>query len=72
MNIILLGYNGLIGNYILKDLVQQLKKIHNFKIICVGRNIENKPFKNKKIKYVKWNFLNFSKSKMFFFEKKIF
>ena len=46
MNIILLGYNGLIGNYILKDLVQHLKKIHNFKITCVGRNIKNKPFKN--------------------------
>ena len=70
MNIILLGYNGLIGNYILKDLVQHLKKIHNFKITCVGRNIKNKPFKNKKIRYVKWNFLNFSKSKIFFFSKK--
>ena len=70
MNIILLGYNGLIGNYILKDFVQQLKKIHNFQIICVGRNIKNKPFKNKKIRYLKWDFLNFSKSKIFFFEKK--
>ena len=70
MNIILLGYNGLIGNYILKDLVQQLKKIHNFQIICVGRNIKNKPFKNKKIRYLRWDFLNFSKSKIFFFEKK--
>ena len=70
MNIILLGYNGLIGNYILKDLVQQLKKIHNFQIICVGRNIKNKPFKNKKIRYLRWDFLNFSKSKMFFFSKK--
>ena len=70
MNIILLGYNGLIGNYILKDLVQQLKKIHNFQIICVGRNIKNKPFKNKKIRYLKWDFLNFSKSKIFFLSKK--
>ena len=70
MNIILLGYNGLIGNYILKDLVQQLKKIHNFQIICVGRNIKNRPFKNKKIRYLKWDFLNFSKSKIFFFSKK--
>ena len=70
MNIILLGYNGLIGNYILKDLVQQLKKIHNFQIICVGRNIKNKPFKNKKIRYLRWDFLNFSKSKIFFFSKK--
>ena len=70
MNIILLGYNGLIGNYILKDLVQQLKKIHNFQIICVGRSIKNKPFKNKKIRYLRWDFLNFSKSKIFFFSKK--
>ena len=70
MNIILLGYNGLIGSYILKDLVKQLKKIHNCKIICVGRKIKNKPFKNKKIRYVKWDFLNFSKSKIFFFSKK--
>ena len=70
MNIILLGYNGLIGNYILKDLVQHLKKIHNFKIICVGRNIKNKPFKSRKIRYVKWDFLNFSKSELPFFSKK--
>ena len=70
MNIILLGYNGLIGSYILKDLVKQLKKIHNCKIICVGRKIKNKPFKNKKIRYVKWDFLNFSKSKILFFSKK--
>ena len=70
MNIILLGYNGLIGNYILKDLVRHSKKIHNFKIICVGRSIKNKPFRNNKIRYVKWDFLNFSKSKLFFFQKK--
>jgi nucleoside-diphosphate-sugar epimerase len=70
MNIILLGYNGYIGGYILKELVQQINKSHKFKIICVGRNIKKKPFKNTKITYVKWDFNNFSKSKLFFFEKK--
>jgi nucleoside-diphosphate-sugar epimerase len=70
MNIILLGYSGLIGSYILKDLAKQIKKKKNFKIICVSRTIKYKPFINKKIKYVKWDFLNFSKSRLFFFEKK--
>jgi nucleoside-diphosphate-sugar epimerase len=69
MNIILFGYSGLIGSYILKDLAKQIKK-KNFKIICVSRTIKYKPFINKKIKYVKWDFLNFSKSRLFFFEKK--
>jgi nucleoside-diphosphate-sugar epimerase len=70
MNIILLGYSGLIGSYILKDLTYRIKKKKSSKIICVSRNIENKPSKNKKIRYVKWDFLNFSKSNLFFFEKK--
>jgi nucleoside-diphosphate-sugar epimerase len=70
MNIILFGYNGLLGSNVLNDLAQQLKKKHNFKIICVGRNIKSKPFKNRKIRYVKWDFLNFSKTDLFFFEKK--
>ena len=70
MNIILLGYSGLIGSYILKDLFYKIKKKKSFKIICVSRNIENKPFKNRKIEYVKWDFLNFSKSNLFFFKKK--
>jgi len=70
MNIILLGYNGLIGSYVLEDLAQQLKKGYNLKIVCVGRNIKNKPFKNRKIRYLKWDFLNFSRSKLFFFKKK--
>ena len=54
MNIILLGYNGLIGSYVLEDLAQQLKKGYNLKIVCVGRNIKNKPFKNRKIRYLKY------------------
>jgi nucleoside-diphosphate-sugar epimerase len=70
MNIILLGYNGLIGSHILESLDQQLAKSYNFKIICVGRKIRNKPFISRKIRYVKWNFLNFSKSKLSFLKKK--
>lgn len=69
MNIILLGYNGLIGSYILENLFQKIKNQHNLKVICVGRKIKNKPFKNKKIKYIEWDFINFSKID-FFFEKK--
>jgi nucleoside-diphosphate-sugar epimerase len=70
MNIILLGYNGLLGSHILESLNQQLTKNYNFKIICVGRNIKNKPFKKRNIRYIKWNFINFSKSKLFFLKKK--
>jgi len=68
MKIILLGYNGLIGSYILKELNEYLKKNNNFNLICVGRNIKNQPFKNKNIKYKEWNFLTFNKSKLFFLE----
>lgn len=70
MNIILLGYNGVLGNCILESLYHQLVKSYNFKIICIGRNIRNKPFKNRKIRYEKWNFLNFSNLKLSFFKKK--
>lgn len=70
MNIILLGYNSLIGSCILENLVQQLIKVQNSKIICVGREIKKKNLRNKKIIYVKWDFINFSKSNLFFFEKK--
>ena len=70
MNIILLGYNGLLGSHILESLNRQLTKNYNFKIICVGRNIKNKPFKKRNIRYIKWNFINFSKSKLFFLKKK--
>lgn len=70
MNIILLGYNGLIGAHILTNLVQKLNNYHNYKLICVGRKIKKKPFINRKIKYVKWNFCDFSKSNLSFFGKK--
>ena len=69
MKIIILGYNGLIGSSILDELAKYLKKNHNFDLICVGRNIKNQPYKNKKIKYIKWNFLTFTKSKLYFLEK---
>ena len=70
MNIILLGYNGLIGSYILKSLAKKIKKNFSYEIVCVGRNIKDKPFKNKKIRYIKWDFLTFSKSNLFFLKKK--
>ena len=70
MTIILLGYNGLIGSCVLEELFKNLKKGFNYNIICVGRNIRNQPIKNKKIKYVKWNFFEFTKSKLFFLKKK--
>ena len=70
MTIILLGYRGLIGSYVLEELAKQLKRGYNLDIICVGRNIRIQPIKNKKIKYVKWNFVEFTKSKLFFLKKK--
>lgn len=70
MTVILLGYNGLIGRYVLKELAKQLKKGSNLYIICVGRDIKNQYIKNKRIKYVKWNFFEFTKSKLFFLKKK--
>ena len=70
MTIILLGYRGLIGSYVLEELAKQLKRGYNLDIICVGRNIRIQPIKNKKIKYVKWNFVQFTKSKLFFLKKK--
>ena len=70
MNIILLGYNGLLGRSILDLLSKQFKINSNYKIICVGRSLKNKPLINKNIEYVKWDFINFKKSKLFFFSKK--
>ena len=71
MNIILLGYNGLIGSYILKDLVEQVKRLPNLKIICVGRNNKNQPFKIKEVKYEKWIFLLSLSQNYFFLKMKI-
>ena len=71
MNIILLGYNGIVGSHVLVDLFEKYKKTYNLKIICVGRNVENKPLKKKYITYVEWDFLNFSKLKFFLQNKSI-
>ena len=70
MKIIILGYNGLIGRNILELLVKNINKSKKFNLICVGRKINFQPFKNKKIKYIKWNFTEFSKSKLYFLKKK--
>ena len=70
MTIVLLGYNGLIGDNILKELNVEIRKGLNLDIVCVGRDIKNQPIKNKKIKYVKWNFIDFTRSKLFFLKKK--
>ena len=69
MKVILLGYSGFIGSYILKELAKHLKKNVKLNLICVGRNTISQPFQNKKIKYIKWDFVNFTKSKLFFLKK---
>lgn len=69
MKIILLGYNGLIGRCVLDTLFKYFKK-KNFELICISRNIDYQPIKYKNIKYLKWNFINFTKSELFFFGKK--
>lgn len=65
MRIIILGYTGLIGNNILDNLV----KNKSFNLICVGRNIKNKPYINPKIQYYKWDFNTFKKSNLLFLKK---
>ena len=69
MKIILLGYSGLLGGHILSELAEHLKKNNNFSLICVGRSISKQPFRDKKINYVKWNFFDFNKSKLYFLGK---
>ena len=53
MKVILLGYSGFIGSYILKELAKHLKKNVKLNLICVGRNTISQPFQNKKIKNIK-------------------
>ena len=65
MKIIILGYNGLIGHSILKNL----NKYNSLDIICVGRNIQNKPYTNSRVRYFKWNFITFKKSDLLFLQK---
>lgn len=65
MRIVILGYTGLIGNNILQNLV----KINSLHITCVGRNIKNKPYKNSRIKYFKWDFTSFDSLNLSFLNK---
>lgn len=65
MKIVILGYTGLIGSYVLENIIKKT----SHQIICVGRKIENKPYKNSRIKYVKWNFNTFQKQSLFFLKK---
>lgn len=62
MRIVILGYTGFIG----KAILESLAKNNFIKLICVARNIKKKPFKNPKIKYIKWDFETFNSSKMIF------
>ena len=65
MKIVILGYAGLIGNSILENLAKNT----SFNLICVGRNIKNRPYIHKRIKYFKWDFITFKKSNLLFLEK---
>ena len=69
MRVVLLGYNGFLGSHILNQLISHINKNHQFDLICVGRNIRNQPFKNIKVKYIKWDFLSFTKTKLSFLNK---
>lgn len=65
MKVVILGYNGLIGNSVLEYLI----KNNSLYIICVGRNIEKKPYRNQRIKYYKWDYTSFKSSNLFFLKK---
>jgi nucleoside-diphosphate-sugar epimerase len=65
MRIIILGYTGLIGNNIFKYLFKNTSS----NLICVGRNVKNKPYKNSRIKYFKWDFNSFKKQDLVFLKK---
>lgn len=65
MKIVILGYEGYIGNSILRYLVN----FSSSYLVCVGRYIKHKPYKSKKIKYYSWDFETFTKSNLLFLEK---
>ena len=69
MRVVLLGYNGLLGSHILNQLISHINKNYQFDLICVGRNIRNQPFNNIKLKYIKWDFVSFTKTKLSFLNK---
>ncbi len=62
MKIIILGYTGLIG----KNILEYLAEDKSLYLVCVARNIDNKPITNARIKYIKWDFKSFRKSDMLF------
>jgi nucleoside-diphosphate-sugar epimerase len=62
MNVVILGFTGTIGQYSLKYFIENT----NFNLICVGRDLSQKLIKHNKIKYFKWDFINFQKSNLFF------
>lgn len=65
MRIVILGYTGLIG----KSILEYLSKDNSLNLVCVGRNIRKKPYKNTKIKYCRWDFTTFKKSNLIFLNK---
>ena len=65
MRIVILGYTGLIGNSILKNLAKNT----SLDLTCVGRNIKNEHYKNSRIKYFSWDFTTFKKANLFFLKK---
>tara|TARA_E500000178_G_scaffold46993_1_gene42273 strand:- start:45 stop:998 length:954 start_codon:yes stop_codon:yes gene_type:complete len=65
MRIVILGYKGLIGKSILKNLSKNTSN----KIICVGRTIKKKKNQNANINYIKWDFNTFDKHNLFFLKK---
>jgi nucleoside-diphosphate-sugar epimerase len=65
MIVVILGYTGSIGNSILASLA----KNNSLNLICVGRNIKNKPYLNSKIKYIEWDFSSFKSYNLLFLKK---
>ena len=65
MKIVILGYTGLIGNNILKNLAKNT----SLDLLCISRNIKNRHYKNSKIKYLSWDFTTFKKKNLLFLNK---
>ena len=65
MKVVILGYSGLIG----KSVIKQLAKNTSYYLICVGRNINNKPYINRRIKYYEWDFASYNDSNLSFLKK---
>ena len=65
MRVVILGYTGLIG----KCILEYLQKKNSLQLICVGKDIKFKPYKNSRIKYYKWDFTSFKKSNLPFLNK---